>query len=181
MCRTFSFRMQCVVQEDSNNVGGSVDSMVHISTLLIVGCIDTWWTLLVVSRVLPHAQCCNSVCEDEQMKVDLVWIEMMFMLMYVSLCFLAYFSFFFSSQLSPAPGLVSILKKRSVRMDNMSASVSSEPRPDKPSNKRRVRFKVPDDAYDQGVFVGLLHAVQREISLHIVCGTTYIISGLIYG
>lgn len=74
-------------------------------------------------------------------------------------------------ELSPAPGLVSILKKRSVRMDNMSASVSSEPRPDKPSNKRRVRFKVPDDAYDQDVGSG-----DSCLLLFLLCLVTVVIS-----
>ncbi|KAF0043345.1 hypothetical protein F2P81_004682 [Scophthalmus maximus] len=48
-------------------------------------------------------------------------------------------------EMSPASGLVSILKKRSVCLDNVSVSSSSEPQPDKPTAKRRVRFKVHDD------------------------------------
>ncbi|CAK6963991.1 consortin [Scomber scombrus] len=74
-------------------------------------------------------------------------------------------------ELSPASGLVSILKKRSVRMDNMSASASSEPRPDKPPNKRRVRFKVPDDAYDQDVGSG-----DSCLLLFLLCLVTVVIS-----
>lgn len=72
------------------------------------------------------------------------------------------FFFFFSSQLSPASGLVSILKKRSVRVDNTSVSASSEPRPEKPPAKRRVRFRVPDDGYEQGVFI--MYSSKRDVS-----------------
>lgn len=57
---------------------------------------------------------------------------------------------FFFSQLSPASGLVSILKRRSVGVDSMSVSATSDPRPEKAPAKRRVRFKVPDDGYEQG-------------------------------
>lgn len=70
--------------------------------------------------------------------------------------------------MSPASGLVSILKKRNVSVDNMSVSPSSEPRPDKPTAKRRVRFKVPDEDYEQGMCVFI--AFELEIhytSLHI--------------
>ncbi|XP_069378416.1 consortin isoform X1 [Paralichthys olivaceus] len=48
-------------------------------------------------------------------------------------------------EMSPASGLVSILKKRSVCVDNVSVSSSSESLPDKATAKRRVRFRVPDD------------------------------------
>lgn len=58
--------------------------------------------------------------------------------------------------MSPASGLVSILKKRSVRVDNLSTSPTSESQPDKPTAKRRVRFKVPGDDYEQGVCLFLL-------------------------
>ncbi|KAM9409237.1 consortin [Pholidichthys leucotaenia] len=54
-------------------------------------------------------------------------------------------------EISPATGLVSILKKRSASVDNTSVSFSSEARLEKPTAKRRVRFKVPDDGYDQDV------------------------------
>jgi hypothetical protein len=48
-----------------------------------------------------------------------------------------------SPQVMPACGLISILKKRSV-------CVSECPEPVKAAAKRRVRFKVADDGYDQG-------------------------------
>ena len=48
-----------------------------------------------------------------------------------------------SPQVTPACGLISILKKRSV-------CVSACPEPVKAPAKRRVRFKVADDGYDQG-------------------------------
>lgn len=69
--------------------------------------------------------------------------------------------------MSPASGLVSILKKRHVYVDNVSVSASLEPQPDQISAKRRVRFKVPDDGYEQGVFVYLLPTGQRLESLSI--------------
>lgn len=65
------------------------------------------------------------------------------------LCFLTSL-FFFASQVSPASGLVSILKKRSVCLDSVSVSASSEAGPVKTPAKRRVRFRVPDDGYEQG-------------------------------
>lgn len=68
--------------------------------------------------------------------------------------------------MSPASGLVSILKKRRARVDNVSVSASSEPRHEKPPAKRRVRFKFPDDGYEQGVFVCLLPAAQKLLSLY---------------
>ena len=48
-----------------------------------------------------------------------------------------------SPQVTPACGLVSILKKRSVCVSACSGPV-------KAPAKRRVRFKVTDDSYDQG-------------------------------
>lgn len=63
--------------------------------------------------------------------------------------------------MSPASGLVSILKKRRVCVDNMSVSASSEPRDDNIPAKRRVHFKVPEDGYEHGVFVCLLPTDQR--------------------
>lgn len=74
-------------------------------------------------------------------------------------------------EVSPASGLVSILKKRSVHVDNISASASSEPRPDKPPAKRRVRFKVPDDGYDQDVGGG-----DSCLLLFLLCLVTVVIS-----
>ena len=71
-CAEHSFGKHCLVQLDSKNVGGSIDNVVQSSILLIVRCTDTWWTWLVGSQVLPHTQCCSSVYEDEQMKLDLV-------------------------------------------------------------------------------------------------------------
>lgn len=58
--------------------------------------------------------------------------------------------------MSPASGLVSILKKRSVYVDSVCLSASSELQPEKPTGKRRVRFKVPDDCYEQGECVYFL-------------------------
>lgn len=72
---------------------------------------------------------------------------------YVNIQYVSVLHLFVYSQVSPASGLVSILKKRSVCVDNLSVSASSEPRPDKLPAKRRVRFKVPDDSYEHGVFV----------------------------
>lgn len=67
-------------------------------------------------------------------------------------------------QMSPASGLVSILKKRSVCLDNVSVSSSSEPQPDKPTAKRRVRFKVHDDD-EQGVYVYCLQFRDTHLSV----------------
>lgn len=55
--------------------------------------------------------------------------------------------------MSPASGLVSILKKRSVGIEDASVVASSEPPATKTPLKRRVRFKVPDDGYDHGQFM----------------------------
>ncbi len=74
---------------------------------------------------------------------------------------ISFFLVSFTSQMSPASGLVSILKKRHA---NMSVSASSEPRHEKPPAKRRVRFKFPDDGYEQGGFVCLLPTVQKLVS-----------------
>ncbi|XP_039994047.1 consortin [Xiphias gladius] len=73
-------------------------------------------------------------------------------------------------EMSPASGLVSILKKRSVCVDDMSVSPSSEPQPDKPRAKRRVRFKVPDD-YEQDVGGG-----DSCLLLFLLCLVTVVIS-----
>lgn len=54
--------------------------------------------------------------------------------------------------MSPASGLVSILKKRGVNVDDASVVASSEPPAAKTPPKRRVRFKVPDDGYEHGQF-----------------------------
>ncbi|XP_018522197.1 consortin [Lates calcarifer] len=74
-------------------------------------------------------------------------------------------------EMSPASGLVSILKKRNVSVDNMSVSPSSEPRPDKPTAKRRVRFKVPDEDYEQEVGGG-----DSCLLLFLLCLVTVVIS-----
>ncbi|XP_076011754.1 consortin isoform X3 [Genypterus blacodes] len=50
---------------------------------------------------------------------------------------------------APSSGLVSILKKRGIHVDNVCVSASLEPQADKPPGKRRVRFRVPDDGYEQ--------------------------------
>ncbi|XP_034416996.1 consortin isoform X2 [Cyclopterus lumpus] len=70
-------------------------------------------------------------------------------------------------QRSPAPGLVSILKRRRVCVDNMSVSASSETQP----AKRRVRFKVPDDGYEQDVGGG-----DSCLLLFLLCLVTVVIS-----
>ncbi|XP_035484521.2 consortin isoform X2 [Scophthalmus maximus] len=72
-------------------------------------------------------------------------------------------------EMSPASGLVSILKKRSVCLDNVSVSSSSEPQPDKPTAKRRVRFKVHDD--DEQVGGG-----DSCLLLFLLCLVTVVIS-----
>uniref|UniRef100_A0A3B3IF83 Uncharacterized protein n=2 Tax=Oryzias latipes TaxID=8090 RepID=A0A3B3IF83_ORYLA len=53
-------------------------------------------------------------------------------------------------EISPASGLVSILKKR-VNTDAVNTPNRSEPVPKKGFAQRRVRFKVPDDSYDNGM------------------------------
>lgn len=58
--------------------------------------------------------------------------------------------FFFSSQISPASGLVSILKKRGASVDDTAVSASSEIQAVRTPAKRRVRFRVPDDGYEHG-------------------------------
>ncbi|XP_059208413.1 consortin isoform X2 [Centropristis striata] len=74
-------------------------------------------------------------------------------------------------QLSPASGLVSILKKRRACVDNVSVSASSDPRPDKTPAKRRVRFRVPDDGYDHDVGGG-----DSCLLLFLLCLVTVVIS-----
>lgn len=68
--------------------------------------------------------------------------------------------------MSPASGLVSILKKRSVCVENVSLSASSEPKSEKPTGKRRVRFKVPDDGYEQGECVFISYRSEVNIILY---------------
>ncbi|KAM9860560.1 consortin [Aulostomus maculatus] len=74
-------------------------------------------------------------------------------------------------EMSPASGLVSILKKRSVCEDGMSGSASSEPQPSKPAARRRVRFKVPDDSYEYDVGSG-----DSCLLLFLLCLVTVVIS-----
>ncbi|XP_049574697.1 consortin isoform X2 [Syngnathus scovelli] len=54
-------------------------------------------------------------------------------------------------EISPASGLISILKKKNVPSDEVSLSASPESISDKPTAKRRVRFKVADDGFDSDV------------------------------
>ncbi|XP_037103604.1 consortin isoform X2 [Syngnathus acus] len=54
-------------------------------------------------------------------------------------------------EISPAYGLISILKKKNLPSDEVSLSASPESISDKPTAKRRVRFKVADDGFDSDV------------------------------
>ncbi|CAN9506937.1 unnamed protein product [Ophioblennius macclurei] len=74
-------------------------------------------------------------------------------------------------EISPASGLVSILKKKSIRSDNFSISARSEPQPEKPTARRRVRFKVPDDGYEHDVGGG-----DSCLLLVLLCLVTVVIS-----
>ncbi|KAM4596934.1 consortin [Fundulus diaphanus] len=74
-------------------------------------------------------------------------------------------------EISPAAGLVSILKKRSVHVDRLTGPASPEPRPERPDGKRRVRFKVPDDSYDHEV-----GGVDSCLLLFLLCLVTVVIS-----
>ncbi|PWA29081.1 hypothetical protein CCH79_00006123, partial [Gambusia affinis] len=73
--------------------------------------------------------------------------------------------------MSPAAGLVSILKKQSVYVDSLTTSADPEPTPEKPTAKRRVRFKVPDDTYDHEVGGG-----DSCLLLFLLCLVTVVIS-----
>lgn len=75
------------------------------------------------------------------------------------------------SQMSPAPGLVSILKKRNVCVDTVAVSANSEPQGSKPPSKRRVRFRVPDDGFEQDVGGG-----DSCLLLFLLCLVTVVIS-----
>ncbi|XP_041645254.1 consortin [Cheilinus undulatus] len=74
-------------------------------------------------------------------------------------------------EMSPASGLVSILKKRKVCVDDMSVPATVEPQPDKTPAKRRVRFKVPDDSYEHDVGGG-----DSCLLLFLLCMVTVVIS-----
>ncbi|XP_041841741.1 consortin [Melanotaenia boesemani] len=73
-------------------------------------------------------------------------------------------------EISPASGLVSILKKRSVYVDSY-VSARSEPRPKKATATRRVRFKVPDDNYEHEIGGG-----DSCLLLFLLCLVTVVIS-----
>ncbi|KAM9764906.1 consortin [Menidia menidia] len=73
-------------------------------------------------------------------------------------------------EISPASGLVSILKKRSVSVDRTNV-LSAEPAPEKATAKRRVRFKVPDDSYEHEVGGG-----DSCLLLFLLCLVTVVIS-----
>uniref|UniRef100_UPI0037E8AA27 consortin n=1 Tax=Semicossyphus pulcher TaxID=241346 RepID=UPI0037E8AA27 len=74
-------------------------------------------------------------------------------------------------ELSPASGLVSILKKRKAYLDNTSVPARPEPPLDKSPAKRRVRFKVPDDGYEHDVGGG-----DSCLLLFLLCMVTVVIS-----
>ncbi|KAM3624696.1 uncharacterized protein V6R79_000336 [Siganus canaliculatus] len=74
-------------------------------------------------------------------------------------------------EMSPASGLTSILKKRSVCTEDVGVSTISESRPDKPAAKRRVRFRVPDDSYEHDV-----GGADSCLLLFLLCLVTVVIS-----
>ncbi|XP_014328648.1 consortin [Xiphophorus maculatus] len=74
-------------------------------------------------------------------------------------------------EMSPAAGLVSILKKQSVYVDSLTTSADPEPARDKPTAKRRVRFKVSDDTFDHEVGGG-----DSCLLLFLLCLVTVVIS-----
>lgn len=74
-------------------------------------------------------------------------------------------------EITPASGLVSILKKRTICTENLSIPASLESRPGKPTAKRRVRFKVPDEGYDHEVGSG-----DSCLLLVLLCLVTVVIS-----
>uniref|UniRef100_A0A3Q3BAS8 Consortin, connexin sorting protein n=2 Tax=Kryptolebias marmoratus TaxID=37003 RepID=A0A3Q3BAS8_KRYMA len=69
-------------------------------------------------------------------------------------------------EISPASGLVSILKKRSVYAGSVTV-----PKPEKAAAKRRVHFKVPDDSYEHEVGSG-----DSCLLLFLLCLVTVVIS-----
>ncbi|RVE74654.1 hypothetical protein OJAV_G00024470 [Oryzias javanicus] len=73
-------------------------------------------------------------------------------------------------EISPASGLVSILKKR-VNTDTVDTPDRSEPEPKKRFSQRRVRFKVPDDSYDNELGGG-----DSCLLLFLLCLVTVVIS-----
>lgn len=72
---------------------------------------------------------------------------------------------------TPTPELVSILKRRSVSVEGVCVSTRSPPPEQKPSAKRRVRFKVPDDGMDNEVAGG-----DSCLLLFLLCLVTVVIS-----
>ncbi|XP_034726164.1 consortin isoform X2 [Etheostoma cragini] len=74
-------------------------------------------------------------------------------------------------EMSPSSGLVSILKKRQVCVDNKSGSASSEPQHDNVPAKRRVHFQVPEDGYEPDVGGG-----DSCLLLFLLCLVTVVIS-----
>ncbi|KAM6943445.1 consortin [Xenentodon cancila] len=74
-------------------------------------------------------------------------------------------------EISPASGLVSILKKRNALVDSVSVPSRTELQPERQTPKRRVRFKVPDDSYDNEVGSG-----DSCLLLFLLCLVTVIIS-----
>ncbi|CAG11027.1 unnamed protein product, partial [Tetraodon nigroviridis] len=75
------------------------------------------------------------------------------------------------SQISPVSGLVSILKRRTEAVDRESAPVITVTRSSIASTKRRVRFKFPDDSYEQDVGGG-----DSCLLLFLLCLVTVVIS-----
>ncbi|XP_054625584.1 consortin isoform X2 [Dunckerocampus dactyliophorus] len=74
-------------------------------------------------------------------------------------------------EISPAYGLISILKKRSLPVDDVSLSASSDSRPDKRTAKKRVRFRVADDGFDSDV-----RGRDSCLLLFLLCLVTVVIS-----
>nr|XP_057945819.1 consortin isoform X2 [Doryrhamphus excisus] len=74
-------------------------------------------------------------------------------------------------EMSPAYGLVSILKKRSFPVDDVSLAASSDSRPDKQIAKKRVHFRVADDCFDSDV-----RGRDSCLLLFLLCLVTVVIS-----
>lgn len=64
-------------------------------------------------------------------------------------------------QITPAAGLVSILKRR-VSLEGANSSV---PAPPKPVSKRKVRFREPDEGLDHGKNPNQISVILYEMSL----------------
>ncbi|KAJ7988974.1 hypothetical protein DPEC_G00314750 [Dallia pectoralis] len=74
-------------------------------------------------------------------------------------------------EMTPVPGLLSILKRRSVCVEDAYSTPSSNTPHQKQAAKRRVRFKVPEDGFDQEE-VGL----DSCLLLFLLCLVTVVIS-----